>query len=160
MQNFNNCPGHLGHIDLPLTVYNPLFFDKLYLLIRGSCLNCRLLTCSRAVVHLLLSQLKVLEKGLLHAVCDLEAILNRFVDANTDASGLDIEEELNHHVNEMLQNNEFGDQCSHVKNVCECRSKLIAQFWRTHMTSKRCPNCKSRRSLVRKEHNSKLTVTY
>ncbi|XP_006111690.2 DNA-directed RNA polymerase I subunit RPA1 [Pelodiscus sinensis] len=160
MQNFNNCPGHLGHIDLPLTVYNPLFFDKLYLLIRGSCLNCRLLTCSRAVVHLLLSQLKVLEKGLLHAVCDLEAILNRFVDANTDASGLDIEEELNHHVNEMLQNNEFGDQCSHVKNVCECRSKLIAQFWRTHMSSKRCPNCKSRRSLVRKEHNSKLTVTY
>ncbi|EMP32181.1 DNA-directed RNA polymerase I subunit RPA1 [Chelonia mydas] len=160
MQDFNNCPGHLGHIDLPLTVYNPLFFDKLYLLIRGSCLNCHLLTCTRAVVHLLLSQLKVLERGLLHAVCDLEAILNRFLDENTDASGLDIEEELNRHVNEILQNNQLGDQCSHVKNVCECRSKLIAQFWKLHMTSKRCPNCKSRRSQVRKEHNSKLTVTY
>ncbi|XP_026503885.1 DNA-directed RNA polymerase I subunit RPA1 [Terrapene carolina triunguis] len=160
MQDFNNCPGHLGHIDLPLTVYNPLFFDKLYLLIRGSCLNCHLLTCTRAVVHLLLSQLKVLEKGLLHAVCDLEAILNRFLDENTDASGLDIEEELNRHVNEILQNNQLGDECSLVKNVCECRSKLIAQFWKLHMTSKRCPNCKSRRSLVRKEHNSKLTVTY
>ncbi|NWR71499.1 RPA1 polymerase, partial [Centropus unirufus] len=159
MQNFSNCPGHFGHIELPLTVYNPLFFDKLYLLIRGSCLNCHMLTCTRAVVHLLLSQLKVLEKGLLHAVHDLEVILNRAKQC-ADATGSEIEEELNNHVQEILQSYQIRDQCSNVKNVCECRNKLIAQFWKAHMSSKRCPNCKSRRSLVRKEHNSKLTVTY
>ncbi|KFO72531.1 DNA-directed RNA polymerase I subunit RPA1, partial [Cuculus canorus] len=159
MQNFTNCPGHFGHIELPLTVYNPLFFDKLYLLIRGSCLNCHMLTCTRAVVHLLLSQLKVLEKGLLHAVHDLEVILNRAKQC-ADATGSEIEEELNNHVQEMLQSYQMKDQCSNVKNVCECRNKLIAQFWKAHMSSKKCPNCKSRRSLVRKEHNSKLTVTY
>ncbi|OPJ70790.1 DNA-directed RNA polymerase I subunit RPA1 isoform C [Patagioenas fasciata monilis] len=155
IQNFSNCPGHFGHIELPLPVYNPLFFDKLYLLIRGSCLNCHMLTCTRAVVHLLLSQLKVLEKGLLHAVHELEVILNR-----ANATGTEIEEELNNHVQEILQNYEVADQCSNVKNVCECRNKLIAQFWKIHTSSKRCPNCKARRSLVRKEHNSKLTVTY
>ncbi|NXW02553.1 RPA1 polymerase, partial [Fregetta grallaria] len=163
MQNFSNCPGHFGHIELPLTVYNPLFFDKLYLLIRGSCLNCHMLTCTRAVVHLLLSQLKVLEKGLLHAVHDLEVILNRastFLEQCADATGSEIEEELNHHVREILQSHQIRDQCSNVKNVCECRNKLIAQFWKAHTSSKKCPNCKSRRSLVRKEHNSKLTVTY
>ncbi|KAM7113084.1 DNA-directed RNA polymerase I subunit RPA1 isoform 2-T2 [Ciconia maguari] len=160
MQNFSNCPGHFGHIELPVTVYNPLFFDKLYLLIRGSCLNCHMLTCTRAVVHLLLSQLKVLEKGLLHAVHDLEVILNRFLEQCADATGSEIEEELNHHVNEILQSHQIRDHCSNVKNVCECRNKLIAQFWKAHMSSKKCPNCKSRRSLVRKEHNSKLTVTY
>lgn len=26
-QDFNNCPGHFGHLELPLPVYNPLFFD-------------------------------------------------------------------------------------------------------------------------------------
>ncbi|NXJ62661.1 RPA1 polymerase, partial [Rostratula benghalensis] len=159
MQNFSNCPGHFGHIELPLTVYNPLFFDKLYLLIRGSCLNCHMLTCARAVVHLLLSQLKVLEKGLLHAVHDLEVILNRAKQC-ADATGSEIEEELNRHVQEILQSYQISDQCSNVKNVCECRNKLIAQFWKAHMSSKKCPNCKSRRSLVRKEHNTKLTVTY
>ncbi|NXI46308.1 RPA1 polymerase, partial [Galbula dea] len=159
MQNFSNCPGHFGHIELPLTVYNPLFFDKLYLLIRGSCLNCHMLTCTRAVVHLLLSQLKVLEKGLLHAVHDLEVILSRAKQC-ADATGSEIEEELNHHVQEILQSYQTKDRCSNVKNVCECRNKLIAQFWKAHMSSKKCPNCKSRRSLVRKEHNSKLTVTY
>ncbi|XP_033920786.1 DNA-directed RNA polymerase I subunit RPA1 [Melopsittacus undulatus] len=160
MQNFSNCPGHFGHIELPLPVYNPLFFDKLYLLIRGSCLNCHMLTCTRAVVHLLLSQLKVLEKGLLHAVHDLEVVLNRFLEQCADATGSEIEEELNHHVQEILQTYEIKDQCSNVKNVCECRNKLIAQFWKAHMGSKKCPSCKSRRSLVRKEHNSKLTVVY
>ncbi|XP_010147056.1 PREDICTED: DNA-directed RNA polymerase I subunit RPA1, partial [Eurypyga helias] len=160
MQNFSNCPGHFGHIELPLTVYNPLFFDKLYFLIRGSCLNCHMLTCTRAVIHLLLSQLKVLEQGLLHAVHDLEIILNRFLEQCADATGSEIEEELNHHVQEILQSYPIKDQCSNVKNVCECRNKLIAQFWKTHMSSKRCPNCKAKRSLVRKEHNTKLTVIY
>ncbi|XP_068023789.1 DNA-directed RNA polymerase I subunit RPA1 isoform X2 [Melanerpes formicivorus] len=160
MQSFSNCPGHFGHIELPLTVYNPLFFDKLYLLIRGSCLNCHMLTCTRAVVHLLLSQLKVLQKGLLHAVHDLEVILNRFLEQCADATSSEIEEELNRHVQEMLESHQLRDQCSNVKNVCECRNKLIAEFWKAHMSSKKCPHCKSRRSLVRKEHNSKLTVTY
>lgn len=26
-QDFRTCPGHLGHVELPLPVYNPLFFD-------------------------------------------------------------------------------------------------------------------------------------
>uniref|UniRef100_A0A3P9N1Q4 DNA-directed RNA polymerase subunit n=1 Tax=Poecilia reticulata TaxID=8081 RepID=A0A3P9N1Q4_POERE len=60
-QDFNNCPGHFGHIELPLPVYNPLFFDKLYLLIRGSCLSCHMLTCPRAAIHLLVNQLRILE---------------------------------------------------------------------------------------------------
>uniref|UniRef100_A0A8C2Y7P2 DNA-directed RNA polymerase subunit n=1 Tax=Coturnix japonica TaxID=93934 RepID=A0A8C2Y7P2_COTJA len=160
MQNFNNCPGHFGHIELPLTVYNPLFFDKLYLLIRGSCLNCHMLTCTRAVVHLLLCQLKVLEHGLLQAVHDLEVVLNRFLEQCEGATALEIEEELNRHVDEILQNALFSVFAHQVKNVCECRNKLISQFWKAHMTSKKCPNCRSRRSLVRKEHNSKLIVTY
>ncbi|XP_012587032.1 PREDICTED: DNA-directed RNA polymerase I subunit RPA1 isoform X2 [Condylura cristata] len=124
VQDFNNCSGHLGHIELPLTVYNPLLFDKLYLLLRGSCLNCHMLTCPRAVIHLLVCQLKVLEVGALQAVYELERILNR------------------------------------VKNVCESRSKLITTFWKAHMSAKRCPQCKTGRSIVRKEHNSKLTITY
>ncbi|XP_015686989.1 DNA-directed RNA polymerase I subunit RPA1 [Protobothrops mucrosquamatus] len=160
MQDFNNCPGHLGHIELPLTVYNPLFFDKLFLLMRGSCLNCCHLTCPRAAIHLLLNQLKLLEIGLIQEVHDLEAVLSRFLDESSDAIGTEIEEVLSCHTKDMLQNNQFRDYSAHVKNVCECRSKLISQFWKLHMTSKKCPNCKAGRSLIRKEHNSKLTVTY
>uniref|UniRef100_A0A8C5NYL8 DNA-directed RNA polymerase subunit n=1 Tax=Jaculus jaculus TaxID=51337 RepID=A0A8C5NYL8_JACJA len=160
VQDFNNCSGHLGHIDLPLTVYNPLLFDKLYLLLRGSCLNCHMLTCPRAVIHLLVCQLKVLEVGALQAVYELEQILSRFLEENADPSAFEIQEELEEYMNKILQNNLLGSQGAHVKNVCESRSKLIAYFWKAHMTAKRCPHCKTGRSVVRKEHNSKLTITY
>uniref|UniRef100_F7GAY7 DNA-directed RNA polymerase subunit n=1 Tax=Monodelphis domestica TaxID=13616 RepID=F7GAY7_MONDO len=160
VQDFGSCPGHLGHIELPLIVYNPLFFDKLYLLIRGSCLNCHLLTCPRPVVHLLYCQLRVLEVGALQGVYELETTLNRFQEENPDASIYEIQGELEQHTRAILENNLLGAQGSQVKNVCESKSKLIAQFWKTHMASKRCPHCKTGKSVVRKEHNSKLTVTY
>lgn len=34
------CPGHQGHIELPVPVYNPLFFNQLYIFLRSSCLYC------------------------------------------------------------------------------------------------------------------------
>ncbi|XP_003799250.1 DNA-directed RNA polymerase I subunit RPA1 isoform X1 [Otolemur garnettii] len=160
VQDFSNCSGHLGHIELPLTVYNPLLFDKLYLLLRGSCLNCHMLTCPRAVIHLLVCQLKVLEVGALQAVYELEQILNRFLEENANPSAFEIQEELERYTTEIVQNNLLGSQGAYVKNVCESRSRLIAYFWKAHMTAKRCPHCKTGRSLVRKEHNSKLTVTF
>ncbi|XP_060043297.1 DNA-directed RNA polymerase I subunit RPA1 isoform X2 [Erinaceus europaeus] len=160
VQDFSNCSGHLGHIELPLTVYNPLLFDKLYLLLRGACLNCHMLTCPRAVIHLLVCQLKVLELGALQAVYELERILNRFLEENADPTGFEIQEELEQYTTKIVQNNLLGSHGAHVKNVCESRSKLIANFWKAHMTAKRCPHCKTGRSVVRKEHNSKLTVTY
>uniref|UniRef100_A0A8C9AQS0 DNA-directed RNA polymerase subunit n=1 Tax=Prolemur simus TaxID=1328070 RepID=A0A8C9AQS0_PROSS len=160
VQDFSNCSGHLGHIELPLTVYNPLLFDKLYLLLRGSCLNCHMLTCPRAVIHLLVCQLRVLEVGALQAVYELEGILNRFLEANANPSAFEIQEELEQYTAEIVQNNLLGSQGTHVKNVCESRSKLIAYFWKAHMAAKRCPHCKTGRSVVRKEHNSKLTITF
>uniref|UniRef100_A0A8C5GMF0 DNA-directed RNA polymerase subunit n=1 Tax=Gouania willdenowi TaxID=441366 RepID=A0A8C5GMF0_GOUWI len=76
-QNFNNCPGHFGHIELPLPVYNPLFFDKLYLLIGGSCLVCHTLTCPRPAVHLLIQQLTLVDHGAMQEVYQLEQVLNQ-----------------------------------------------------------------------------------
>uniref|UniRef100_A0A452TPE3 DNA-directed RNA polymerase subunit n=1 Tax=Ursus maritimus TaxID=29073 RepID=A0A452TPE3_URSMA len=169
VQDFSNCSGHLGHIELPLTVYNPLLFDKLYLLLRGSCLNCHMLTCPRAVIHLLVCQLRVLEVGALQAVFELERILNRFLEENADPTAFEIQEELEQYtakiIKTVLQRSSNGTArffalSQQVKNVCESKSKLIAYFWKAHMTAKRCPHCKTGRSVVRKEHNSKLTVTY
>ncbi|XP_006900430.1 PREDICTED: DNA-directed RNA polymerase I subunit RPA1 [Elephantulus edwardii] len=160
VQDFNNCSGHLGHIELPLMVYNPLLFDKLYLLLRGCCLNCHMLTCPRAVIHLLVCQLKVLEVGALHAVYELEHILSRFLEENPDPSAFEIQEELKEYTTKIVQNNLLDAQGAQVKHVCESRSRLIADFWKTHMSAKRCPHCKTGRSVVRKEHNSKLTITY
>ncbi|KAJ8262484.1 hypothetical protein GJAV_G00166990 [Gymnothorax javanicus] len=158
MQDFNNCPGHLGHIELPLPVYNPLFFEKLYLLVRGSCLSCHMLTCPRAAVHLLHNQLRVLEVGALQAVDDLEACMNQFLEGNVQATGVEIQEVLEEFAAEVIKGQRETGCSSPVKHICERKSNLITKFWRERMTSRRCPVCKTGRTQVRKEHNSKLIV--
>lgn len=35
-----HCPGHFGHIELPVPVYNPLIFSELLTLIKLVCFNC------------------------------------------------------------------------------------------------------------------------
>ncbi|XP_069601024.1 DNA-directed RNA polymerase I subunit RPA1 [Ranitomeya imitator] len=157
-QDFSSCPGHLGHIELPLTVYNPLLFDKLYALVKGSCFHCRLLTCPRSAIHLLHNQLRLLERGAVQEVYELEAVLSRFLEGCATASGTEVKEELETYTKKVLKAHPKRQDVSRVKNICVTRNNLLLNFWRTQMGAKKCPNCHAPSSAVRKEHNSKLTV--
>uniref|UniRef100_A0A3Q3FIR8 DNA-directed RNA polymerase subunit n=1 Tax=Labrus bergylta TaxID=56723 RepID=A0A3Q3FIR8_9LABR len=119
-QDFNNCPGHFGHVELPLPVYNPLLFDKLYLLIRGSCLSCHMLTCTRAAIHLLLQQLKLLDHGAMQEVYRIEQVLNQ-VGSHS-----------------LWQTNLILCLCVffQIKHLVEKKSSLINDFWRVHMKTR------------------------
>uniref|UniRef100_A0AAY5EQQ4 DNA-directed RNA polymerase subunit n=1 Tax=Electrophorus electricus TaxID=8005 RepID=A0AAY5EQQ4_ELEEL len=117
MQDFNHCPGHFGHINLHLPVYNPFLFDKLYMIVRGSCLSCQMLTCPRAAIHLLLYQLKLLDVGAMKEVYELEIALTKLFS--------------------LLFPTSFA--CAQqVKNVCEIKNSLIGNFWKIHMGSRKC----------------------
>lgn len=159
-QDFNNCPGHLGHVELPLPVYNPLFFDKLYLLIRGSCLACHMLTCPRAAIHLLLNQLKLVDHGAMQEVYQAERVLNQLLEENAKATGDEIEQALKEFTDSIVGVNvEASENSKPIKHLVEKKSSLINDFWRIHMKTRKCPYCRSGRFTVRREHNSKLIVT-
>ena len=53
-QNYIFCPGHFGHMELPLPVYHPLFFKVLLQILRSSCFKCGQLLFSRTVRHIFL----------------------------------------------------------------------------------------------------------
>ncbi|XP_070692657.1 DNA-directed RNA polymerase I subunit RPA1 [Pempheris klunzingeri] len=159
-QDFNNCPGHMGHIDLPLPVYNPLLFDKLYLLIRSSCLACYMLTCPRAAIHLLLNQLKLLDHGAMREAYEIEQVLNQHLEENPKATGDEIEQALKQFTHTIVgANAEGSENIKPIKHLVEKRSSLINDFWRVHMSPRKCPYCRSGKFTVRREHNSKLIVT-
>lgn len=159
-QDFNNCPGHLGHVDLPLPVYNPLFFDKLYLLIRGSCLACHMLTCPRAAVHLLVNQLRLVDHGAMQQVYLIESVLNQHLEENPKATGDEIEQVLREFTDMMVgANTEASQNSKPIKHLIEKKSSLINDFWKIQMKPRKCPFCGGGRSTVRREHNSKLIVT-
>lgn len=43
-----HCPGHFGHIELSVPVFNPMLFSIIYNLMKGSCIHCHRLTCNTA----------------------------------------------------------------------------------------------------------------
>uniref|UniRef100_H3CXM9 DNA-directed RNA polymerase subunit n=1 Tax=Tetraodon nigroviridis TaxID=99883 RepID=H3CXM9_TETNG len=159
-QDFSNCPGHLGRVELPLPVYNPLFFDKLYLLLCGSCLSCHTLTCPRAAIHLLLNQLKLLDHGAIQEVYQIEQVLNQQLEENPKATGDEIEKVLKEFTVSVLGlNTKDAENSKPVKHAVEKRNSLINEFWNIQMKTRKCPHCRSGRHTVRREHNSKLIVT-
>ncbi|CEG39851.1 dna-directed rna polymerase i subunit rpa1 [Plasmopara halstedii] len=52
-QTQKECPGHLGHIELPVPVYNPVLFSQLLTLLKRKCFTCHKFrvasACSRVV---------------------------------------------------------------------------------------------------------------
>uniref|UniRef100_A0A665T9M1 DNA-directed RNA polymerase subunit n=1 Tax=Echeneis naucrates TaxID=173247 RepID=A0A665T9M1_ECHNA len=141
-QDFNNCPGHFGHVELPLPVYNPLFFDKLYLLIRGSCLACHMLTCPRAAIHLLLNQLHLLDHGAMQEVYHIEQVLSQYLEENPKGSGDEIEQVLKEFTDTVLGvNPDISENTKPIKHLVEKKSSLINDFWRIHMKTRKCPWC-------------------
>ena len=50
-QGYMACPGHFGHIELAVPVYNPLVFTTLFKLLRCTCLHCYRLKLAQAEVR-------------------------------------------------------------------------------------------------------------
>ena len=52
------CPGHFGHIELTLPVYNPLFINKVITILNIVCSNCSLLLVDETLAKKLLNKTK------------------------------------------------------------------------------------------------------
>ncbi|KAF2083270.1 beta and beta-prime subunits of DNA dependent RNA-polymerase [Saccharata proteae CBS 121410] len=73
LQKFN-CPGHCGHIELPVPVYHPTFMDQLLRLIRAQCVYCHHLKMSRSDVNRFSCKLRLIQYGLLKEAQELEDV--------------------------------------------------------------------------------------
>merc|ERR1719424_2121950 len=59
------CPGHFGHIDLPLPTYTHLLFPLLHQLLRCACSACHHFRAPRARLEPYAAALRLLDAGLL-----------------------------------------------------------------------------------------------
>ena len=58
-----DCPGHVGHIELPTTCYNPLIFLEMNKLIKAYCQSCHHLKISRDTAQRYIWRFALLERG-------------------------------------------------------------------------------------------------
>ena len=92
---YAHCPGHFGHIELPLPVYNPLTFATVLRLLRAQCMHCGgfRLACKRTEVYR--RKLRLLARGKLTAAMALPLLARPSKRDKEDAArdGSDAEEE-------------------------------------------------------------------
>ncbi|GCA63723.1 DNA-directed RNA pol I, largest subunit [Kipferlia bialata] len=70
---WEQCPGHLGRIELAVPVYSPFLFTRMFQLLRGSCLFCHNLRISKPVLRRAEVKLMMLDAGMVERLPEVDA---------------------------------------------------------------------------------------
>ena len=164
--NYVHCPGHMGHIPLPLPVYHPIFFMTLYQVLRSSCWNCHRWLCSAYKAHLLRGQLELLSCGLVSDAVDLETVVTS-ADSNGDSGRNEGPESAS--VDSVIQSiaqcvenctaSMSGNKPPKTKILVELKRQLVADFLKACSaggTSSKCPHCSAPIRTVKQERHIRI----
>ncbi|KAI9221947.1 hypothetical protein BC828DRAFT_404467 [Blastocladiella britannica] len=77
--SFFDCPGHFGHIELPLPIYNPSLFDDMFKYLRATCLFCFKLRISQSAAHVYKAKLLLLSRGLLVDAMRMDDVVEKSI---------------------------------------------------------------------------------
>ncbi|CAN6630045.1 DNA-directed RNA polymerase I subunit Rpa190p [Trichomonascus vanleenenianus] len=169
------CPGHMGHIELPIPVYNPMFFSQLYVLLRSSCLYCHRFKLRATEVNRFECKLRLLQFGLVFESLELDNIrIGDVEDSEAEEEGVgnngpsdkDVEDLIrrrNQYVNKAIakaiaegRSPSTGVQTS---SVLETRKQVIHEFYKRLLSRPKCDNCGMFSPSFRKDGFSKIFET-
>ncbi|XP_064625511.1 DNA-directed RNA polymerase I subunit RPA1-like [Lineus longissimus] len=157
-QSSLHCPGHMGHIVLPLPVYNAVLFKVLLRILKLTCFHCHRVRAETLNVELLASNLKLLERGLVHhlqAVADIGSELAAIQKCPDDL----IIAKFREYLESAMADSGKSVRGNYVmaKNVVELRQDMINEFTKEHMKeSTPCPHCKAPARRLRSAQQSKI----
>ncbi|XP_068205698.1 DNA-directed RNA polymerase I subunit RPA1 [Palaemon carinicauda] len=159
--NAYNCAGHCGHIELPLPVYNPIFYDTLRKIISHICFSCYKFVAKKERILQLTYQIKLLNMGFLAEAVELEDYVSQVIACSKAieaeevalASGKNKEEKgglpssmlyvvtmkLDSYLIEAVQKGTSHTQVTSSENVV--RETIRKKFWDSTKVPKSCPFC-------------------
>ncbi|KAJ3311242.1 hypothetical protein HDV04_004151 [Boothiomyces sp. JEL0838] len=71
-----SCPGHFGHVDLTVPVYNPINFRLMYKLLQSTCHYCHHFRVSDLVTTLYAGKLRLIHAGLLVEASEMDSLID------------------------------------------------------------------------------------
>ena len=83
--SYKECPGHMGHVELPVPVYNPLLFKDLYRLLRCKCFMCHHLKMKDAAPAYI-AKLQLLDAGRAEDALSLSSLAAAAAEASKAAT--------------------------------------------------------------------------
>lgn len=148
----------MGHIELSMLVYNPIFMKIVYDILRITCFSCFQLQISENVLEILVIQLRLLDAGYIIEAQDIEMFKSDVVQANIKA-----EREQGHtsKLDDYKKLLETGfksfDVTENTKNSEALRTSIVNSSIKSN-PNKRCIHCKEALKKV-KYSFKKLMVT-
>lgn len=165
--NSFSCPGHVGHIGLPVPVYHPTFMDQTLRLLRAKCDYCHCLKMSRKDINRYLCKLRLIQHGLLDAAEDIDNIEISQKQETTDSTS-DSEQESavdnvirrrNMFVKKSIKAAKLEPwEWKRGKNegVADARRTVVKSFMKAITTGKVCGNCSGISKAYRKDRYVKI----
>lgn len=168
------CPGHFGHIELCLPVYNPLTFTQMYQLLRLTCLYCHRLRIPVIKAALIWGELKLLQAGRLMEAMDLEpwynhqeqleieaataeAASSNAANASSRASEDEMIKRIQTHVSKILAApSSSTGPATKSGLLSEYRRKLINNFLKKVPTGNQCQHCRGYIPGLHRHANTKI----
>ncbi|GAX74019.1 hypothetical protein CEUSTIGMA_g1469.t1 [Chlamydomonas eustigma] len=151
------CPGHFGHIELPLPVYNPLIFGTLYRLLKNTCFHCFQFRLGRDEMDKFVTKLSKLMSGDL--VGSVSVSLGKSGN-NKEISALLAEESgLEAEATESPQKHKAGrpsfKKAAPTSTALEAMKEVLVEFF-ARVPKGKCANCGAFSPSVKKQGHTKL----
>ena len=158
--NYVHCPGHIGHIILPLSVFHPIFFQNLYKILRGSCFVCSRFLCTQYKAQVIKGQIALLDRGLVSEALELESCVSESL-SESDGEHT-IVERTHSHVQSCLERisgnrKHDGVGLMKSKHLTDMRKLFINEFFEC-LNSTKCPHCEAPVRTIRQDSQSKVIV--
>jgi len=150
----------MGHISLPIPVYNVTFFDQMLRLLRATCVYCFHLRMSKAEVDRYACKLRLIQYGLLEEASDLDNMAmkaKKKSGGGEEGPGDDIETDDDDDLENFLgRRRKFVDKaisrkgkrvdvCSATKinAIADARRQVVKEFMGSVNAVKKCARCQA-----------------
>ncbi|KAL8413861.1 hypothetical protein RB594_005194 [Gaeumannomyces avenae] len=167
----SSCPGHPGHIELPVPVYHPVFMDQTLRLLRAQCAYCHKFRLRRTDIHRFVCLFRLLQYGLLAEARILDAMGETIPGLSTanrpryeDESESEAEDESNledavvrkrdSYVRKVLKRHRIsiGEiRKGKHEGASEMRRELVKEFLRDIAKGRICASCQGISPTYRKD---------
>ncbi|GAP92188.1 putative DNA-directed RNA polymerase I subunit RPA1 [Rosellinia necatrix] len=166
-----NCPGHPGHIELPVPVYHPVFMDQILRLLRAQCQYCFRFRMRKVDINLVICKLRLLQFGLIDAANRLDDIGPESTDADVEVEDEDMSsDEKNSVVDKMIRIREafttrelrksriaaVDIRTGKHEGASEARRQVLKEFLRDVVKGRSCHTCNAISPSFRKDRFVKI----
>jgi DNA-directed RNA polymerase I subunit RPA1 len=163
-----SCPGHPGHIELPVPVYHATFMDQMMKLLNSQCAFCGQFKLIRTEVNRFVCKLRLLGYGLVNEAHQLEDINVESVEKEaSEGEPSDKEDKIDSLIEKRKKfvkraikraggtyaSTSLGEK---IEAIREQRRQLIKEFFATITKVRACSSCKGISPSFRKDKYNKV----